>query len=620
MGTMLDYLDWYGDFDFSTVPFNEVDNLALCQLAYLDLYGSVPTDGSSVPAQEASARYFNLHSAQEIYRADGLISPLTPFILQKMAAGKRFAEAQLSRYESRFDEHLHRQFASVCVELGDETIFVAYRGTDDTLVGWREDFEMSFATVHAQRDALAYLNHVGNEFPGALLRVGGHSKGGNLAVYASALCDDDVRGRILNVYDNDGPGFAEGTLHPRELDGIRRRVVSIVPAYCVIGSLFKSEKPRFVVQSEGIGLMQHSALNWQVSGSRFVLADGIDPNAARFNRLFANWMGSVPADRRGEFVDEVFDALEATGARTMSELAKADARSLKRLTMAVDALSPKSKRIVEELAAALLGDALAKAVSPFANLKGSLSEEELGDPNGESSPTVAGMRAWRRREKLRKRRFSPLDAWRKLKGNLFVRGVALLVGGIALMANAGASHPVVPLALVAAGALYALALLCRFIRARKAHEATDPIDAVMGTIVMAVAAVFLIFQSALAACFNLIMGGALLAYGVALMRRAVATQAKKAPGWKAAAGWCVIAIALGVVVLLHPSRQVAPVVFAVGAFSAAKGLADMVQDARRQSCARKQRFTATDDRSDGHLAASTPDERENTVLGKDPAS
>lgn len=175
MATILDYLDEHGDTSFAEEAFCEVDALVLSQLAYLDLDGVVPAMGENdfVRLHRAAQVFFRIHTKDEIYGAGGLASPLTPFVLQKMAEGQRFGGARLMSYESCLEEGRHEQFCALVIDLGaDVGLFVAFRGTDDTLLGWREDFEMSFDVVASQRDALAYLELIAEQNPQRLLYVG----------------------------------------------------------------------------------------------------------------------------------------------------------------------------------------------------------------------------------------------------------------------------------------------------------------------------------------------------------------------------------------------------------------------------------------------------------------
>ena len=313
MANMLDYLDWRGDLTLAQDPFNEVDSLVLCQLSYCDLKGIVPAPGErgSVSVATAARRFDEAH-AQEATAPDavGGFSPLTPEPLRRMAASRRFRHATLSRYDERLDDEMGEQFAAICVRLDDKSTYVAFRGTDDTFTGWREDFSMSFTVVGSQERALAYLEAVRRSVRGPL-RVGGHSKGGNLAVFAAARSGWATQRRIVDVWCHDGPGFVDSTLDVRALEAIEPRIHRFVPEFCVVGQMLGLRGKPAVVASATSAIMQHSALNWQVMGNRFVRRPAIDEGALRFGKVFNEAVSSHDPAWRQRFTDAFFAALSA---------------------------------------------------------------------------------------------------------------------------------------------------------------------------------------------------------------------------------------------------------------------------------------------------------------------
>ena len=201
MANILDYLTWRGDLRFHERPFNEVDNLIFSELAYADWGGIVPEDGTRVPLAEACQHYVNDGRDQSYLANDP--RPLAEALLQS----ERFRDVEMSRYVSKTDTEQQLQFAAVTFHLEDGSLYVAFRGTDNSIVGWREDFNMSFLShTPGQAEAAAYLDRAAAENDGPIL-VGGHSKGGNFAVYAAAFCESTPPERIRRVYSNDGPGF-----------------------------------------------------------------------------------------------------------------------------------------------------------------------------------------------------------------------------------------------------------------------------------------------------------------------------------------------------------------------------------------------------------------------------
>ena len=340
MANLFDYLTWRADVPFSLDPFNEVDNAALCQLAYADLEGIVPADGREVPLPEACEALFARYPDRPLTKNP--FTPKAPLVMPDMAKGARFRDAVLCRYVDEIDREKDTQFSAVTAKLNDGTVFVVYRGTDDTVVGWREDFEISFLDrTEGQRRAAEYLNEVAAA-TSAPLRVGGHSKGGHLAVYAAAFCEPAVQERILTVYSNDGPGFRENVLSSEEYRRILLRTVCFVPDTSIIGVLFDCGRERCVVKSSASGILQHDGLTWCVEKNRFVRAE--PSNLGRFfKEALGAWIGGMDGETRRSFTDTVFSLLESTGEETLSGISEQKWKSAERIFSTMRGL-PKEKR------------------------------------------------------------------------------------------------------------------------------------------------------------------------------------------------------------------------------------------------------------------------------------
>ncbi len=337
MGNIGDYLDWRGDISFGTDPFNEVDNLILAVLAYTDFEGVIPgpiwspgsaseppgvfstvSENRSVGIAEAAERYFSLHSEEEL-KARETFYRLYPLLLRKVAGSKRFAGLRLSGYVNLVDPGRDLQMSAVTYEVGDGTWYLAFRGTDDTLAGWKEDFDLSYsgATV-GQIFARNYLEATfGGQ--GLAVRVGGHSKGGNFAAYAAAFCSDSVKDSIIGVYSNDGPGFIESIADSPAFSSMLPRMVKIIPETSIIGILMSGRLKLRVVKSSESGFMQHDALSWEVLGNRFVVTDERSEESILFDETIKEWIHGVSTEDRKLFVDSLFGLFASAGVTTLDE-------------------------------------------------------------------------------------------------------------------------------------------------------------------------------------------------------------------------------------------------------------------------------------------------------------
>ena len=336
MANIEGYLRWRGDLSMNIDPFNEVDNLVLAQLSYVDFDGIVPEDNETwIPIREVRDRYWQIHTEEEISKRQSFVK-LSPFLLGLVAGTERFGNMKLAGYVNHVSQKEEAQMSAVQYLLDDGTIYVAFRGTDETLVGWKEDFNLSFSTeTEGQRLALDYLKRYFSN-TSKRLRVGGHSKGGNFAIYASAFAGPEVLHQIETVYTNDGPGFREEVLNRPEYRLVMERTISIIPQGSIIGMLLGTKRSHRVVGSCARGIMQHDAMSWNVLGNRFVTAER-SRDSIFMEKTLSRWLDGIDDEEREMFVDQLFAFMEASGARTMKEMRDSSLKEIKSiLRMAKD--------------------------------------------------------------------------------------------------------------------------------------------------------------------------------------------------------------------------------------------------------------------------------------------
>ncbi len=344
MGTLFEYVDWRGDISFSELGVCEVDNLIFSQICYVDFKRMVPASLGAKPVGFLSAarRYMNAHKEKGDATNLGMIMP--PEIISMMikaARSVRFGETQLVGYVNRISDDEQKQFSAITFLLGEDAMFVAFRGTDDTLVGWKESFNMSFlCPVPAQTEAVLYLENAARSFPERKIYVGGHSKGGNLAVWAAVKCKKEVNGRIVTVYSNDGPGFNSEFIASEEYAYTRDRIRTLVPQSSIVGMLLEHEEHYEVVESSYTGILQHNSFSWGVKGGRFIHLDTVDDESKKIDRTLKEWLSEMTNEERREFFDTLYEILSSTHAKTLSEL-NADKLALIKVWNTLDAQSKK---------------------------------------------------------------------------------------------------------------------------------------------------------------------------------------------------------------------------------------------------------------------------------------
>ncbi|MBQ3795535.1 MAG: DUF2974 domain-containing protein [Butyrivibrio sp.] len=317
MGNVVNYIKWRGDLSFDDSPFNEVDNLALSLLIYNDFDGIVPEKGetSSISVKDASEWYFTKHSLMDLGRLD------FDWLLYYMAKTKRFGDLRLSDYIDISDSDENMMFTAFTIHLPDGTLFVSFRGTTMDIDDWRLDFRISFEEIGAQKAAADYLKFITEKYAGDIY-VGGHSKGGNLAVYSAMNVPDIVKNRIKRIYSNDGPGFAPELLDEQKFNIVKDRITHIVPTFCVVGMLFELKIPHEIVASDGEKILQHSGMTWKVEGDHFVKKRYLSEESVVYNKAIDDWIGNATMEQRQAFTRDIFDAMKAAGAVSVYDISK----------------------------------------------------------------------------------------------------------------------------------------------------------------------------------------------------------------------------------------------------------------------------------------------------------
>lgn len=322
--TILEYVIDQKDVSFAERPFHDVDNTVLAELAYVDYDGIFYDEAENqngLPLAEVSRRFFATHDAEEIEK-NAKFCDRAPLLLREMAKGERYRDMLFSHYVNEVneaDEEDATQFSALAFHLSEDTWYVAYRGTDASFTGWKESLLMSYLEeTGGCKEAVAYLDHLGKEHPGKLI-VGGHSKGGYFAMYASIFCAPDVQDRITIVYNNDGPGMHEEIIFSSEYQNIRPRMMNIVPDSSIIGQLLFNQGEHKVVKSEAQGIFQHDAFTWVIEGTEFAETK-LTPFSLFVQAALGNWLDTVDRESRASIIDTVFSVLEATGSESFTEL------------------------------------------------------------------------------------------------------------------------------------------------------------------------------------------------------------------------------------------------------------------------------------------------------------
>lgn len=351
MGTLFDYIKWRGDLSFSEAPVNDVDSLIFSLISYIDFQGIVPSGcHGAVPIKAAANTFFARNPNYKKYSMGLIVPKEIVKLFRELKDTKRFRNVNMAAYVNEIDQDKEIQFSATVFFLDSRSAVIAYRGTDDTLVGWKEDFNMSFLpVVPAQLAAVEYLHRLARDFKGDLY-ITGHSKGGNLAVYAAVHADPDVQSRIKKVWNNDGPGFSKDVIESAEYLKMRPFIRTFVPESAVVGMLLEHDENYMVVKSKQTGLLQHNGLNWGVMGGSFIQVANITQECKRLDRTLSEWIHSMTPEQRELFIESMYRILSADDALTLTELVGAKRKWLSRSKD----LDPQVRKTVQEVLTALI--------------------------------------------------------------------------------------------------------------------------------------------------------------------------------------------------------------------------------------------------------------------------
>lgn len=322
MANILDYIDWRGDLSFDESPFNEIDALILMQITYLNFDGILENENfrTELTIRELSEVFKKSPDFEARSDVGALINKNTIEVLLKAAESVRFKDILATGFVNIIDLEKEEQFAALTFRFLPKKIFVVFRGTDDTIVGFKEDFNLAIMDeVPAQKDAVDYLERAAKELKGDIY-VGGHSKGGNLAVYASAMCRPDVKKRVESIFNMDGPGFKKVRIQSQEFYETIPKIHSFYPHFSIVGMIFDRAGKYSVVQSDQTGLLQHDALSWHVKGPHFETCDEFDKTSDFLTGTLNKWLFELTHEQQSQFVETLYKVIKSTDAKTNSEI------------------------------------------------------------------------------------------------------------------------------------------------------------------------------------------------------------------------------------------------------------------------------------------------------------
>lgn len=300
------YLDKVKNLSFDELKLNIIDALIFSTLSYYRFDFMMTKENKKLTLEEASKIYFLDPELPKFVESNAKRNPF----LKELAASKRFKDLILFNYINEFDENADKQFGAISIMIDKNTCFISFRGTDKSLTGIKEDLNMSYVDViGSQVSADRYVhNKIYKKFN--KIYLGGHSKGGNLAIYASYKSTKSFKDNIRYIFNFDGPGFKDEIIESKRFELIREKIITVVPEMSLVGMIFNKPENVFVIKSSAFSISQHNPFTWEIDKNYiFKFVNLISVSSEVFNNSVKDYFLSLSSDERGKFVNTIWDVV-----------------------------------------------------------------------------------------------------------------------------------------------------------------------------------------------------------------------------------------------------------------------------------------------------------------------
>lgn len=340
MSNIIDYLKWRGDLSFEIDPINEIDNIILARFSYLpfhDIY------------LEPKENIKSIAKKMKIVPKSNFVWEEDKKFIEELAKTRRYQNLIVSDYVQKLDLDAETQFVAITIWLPNAEKYISFEGTDMTMVGWKEDFNMSFMTnIPAQIEAVKYLEKIADKYTSDF-RLGGHSKGGNLSVYAATFCKDEIKGRIIEILNADGPGFSKETISDERYKKIVNKVKTYIPQSSIIGRLLEHEEKYNIVKSTQKGVMQHDIYSWQVEATKLIKIPELTNESEMVNKIVRDWLNNTTPEQRKNFINTLYQIIGKTEAKTITEFSEQWLKNIKKIIETYKTMSEEEKKQMEQM-------------------------------------------------------------------------------------------------------------------------------------------------------------------------------------------------------------------------------------------------------------------------------
>ena len=342
MSNINDYLSWRGDLEIDEKnAFNEIDSMILSRFSYLIFYRIQMEEIETIESISKKMKDFK----NEEFRFNG-----DKELITKLGVSERFKNMKVTDFVEKNERETERQFGAITIHNSDEEMYISYIGTDETIYGWKEDFNMSFMDyVPCQIDGKNYFKNIAQKYPNKKIRVGGHSKGGNVAIYSAIMSPKDIQDRIIKVYNYDGPGFNSKLAEKVKDEPILEKIETYLPQESVIGRIMEHKEKCEVVQSIEKGIMQHDIYSWQVLRDDLIKLESLTVTSEAINKTLTDWLENTTNEQRKIFMDTIFELFYSTEANTFRDIYKNLTTNMRIIFKTYQNVTEEDKKTITEM-------------------------------------------------------------------------------------------------------------------------------------------------------------------------------------------------------------------------------------------------------------------------------
>lgn len=340
MSNINDYLLWRGDLSFEVSPFNQIDDMILARFSYIPFYKIKMEETETVESIYKKLKKFKDEDFS--YHGD-------KDLITRMGQSLRFKNLKVTDFEINIDKKVERQFAAITVHFDDTEMYISFNGTDSSIVGWKEDFNLSFMeNIPSQIAGLGYTKKIMNKYS-KIVKLGGHSKGGNIAMYSAIGLPDELKSRLVSISNYDGPGFSQKIVESENYKKIINKITSFIPQSSIIGRLLEHKEKCIIVESTEKGIYQHDIFSWQVLGTNIVTIDNVTNNSEFFNKTISTWLQETTPEQRKIFIDTIFELFDSSNLLTFKEFSNAKIKNINLILKSYNNIDENEKKLLSQM-------------------------------------------------------------------------------------------------------------------------------------------------------------------------------------------------------------------------------------------------------------------------------